>query len=185
MKRSQDILKRVVTKLGDSQSICLTAADLISAQDWRTSPASGRWSAAEVVAHLCQVERGILAYADRVIRKTPLPVPFFRRWHLPLTLVERRLLRRRSPEAVQPSRQLLCGKETMLAVTRHVRERTLAFLEETHHRDLEMFVWRHPFLGNLDFYDWFTFIAAHQSRHTLQLLEIAQNLPKGVASSRK
>jgi len=47
----------------------------------------------------------------------------------------------------------LADKETMMAELRSVRERTLAFLEETHQRKLEAYFWRHPFLGYLNFYD--------------------------------
>jgi len=79
----------------------------------------------------------------------------------------------------------LGGKEKMITELRGVRERTLAFLEETHGRDLSRYIWQHPFLGYLNFYEWFRFIAARQKRHSKQMWEMAQNLPKGVASSRK
>jgi hypothetical protein len=71
----------------------------------------------------------------------------------------------------------------MLAEIRGVRERTLEFLEETHGRNLSVYYWRHPFLGNLNFYDWFAFLASHQIRHTVQLVEISKNLPNRVVSS--
>jgi uncharacterized damage-inducible protein DinB len=172
-----------VRKLAASQSKFLRAADSISAAHWQQPPSTGGWSAAELVAHLCQVERGVLAYADRVIKKTPLPVPFYRRLHFPLALVKLRLIRRKAPSAPDPA--ALAGKETMIAELRSVRERTLAFLEETHQRDLAGYFWRHPFLGPLNFYGWFSFLAAHQVRHTGQMQEIAKNLPKDVASSQK
>jgi hypothetical protein len=59
----------------------------------------------------------------------------------------------------------LGGKEKMITELRGVRERTLAFLEETHGRDLSRYIWQHPFLGYLNFYEWFRFIAARQKRH--------------------
>ena len=105
------------------------------------------------------------------------------RLHLPLALVESRIVKRKSPASVEPG--ALDGKETMLAELRGVRERTLAFLEETHDRDLSAYSWPHPFLGSLNFYGWFTFVAAHQIRHTKQLVEISKNIPKRVASSQK
>jgi uncharacterized damage-inducible protein DinB len=176
-------LQPTLQKLSASQEGFLRAADGISATQWQREPVSGGWSAAELVGHLCQVERGVLSYADRVIRKAPLSVSFFKRWHLPIAVVESRIVKRQAPGAVQPAE--VAGKETMLADLRSVRERTLAFLEETHQRDLACYYWRHPFLGNLNFYQWFTFVAAHQARHTKQMLEIAKNLPKGVASAQK
>ena len=56
-------------------------------------------------------------------------------------------------------------------------------LDETQGRDLSVYYWPHPFLGKLNFYNWFTFIAVHQIRHTKQMVEIAKNLPKRVVPS--
>jgi len=174
-------LQPIVEKLADSQQGFLRAADSIAAVNWLLPPKLACWSAAEVVAHLCLVERGVLAYSDRVIRKTPRPVSFVGKLHLPMALVEARVVRRKAPDGMMPV--ALSGKETMLAELRGVRERTLAFLEETRERDLSAYRWQHPFLGRLNFYDWFTFVAAHQVRHTKQMWEIAKNLPKDVANS--
>jgi uncharacterized damage-inducible protein DinB len=176
-------LESTVRKLAGTQRDFLRAADAVSAAHWQQPPRTGGWSAAELVAHLCQVERGILAYAGRVIRKTALPVPFYRRWHFPMAFVESRLVRRQAPAA--PQQDALAGKDAMLAELSAVRERTLAFLEETRQRDLAAYFWRHPFLGQLSFYDWFRFVAAHQVRHTGQMQDIAKNLPKDVANSQK
>ena len=173
-------LQTTVEKLSVAQRGFLRAADAVPAPDWNTRPGALSWSAAQLVAHLCQVERGILGYADRVLQKTPLPVSLFKRFHLPIALVESRLIKRKSPLALEPGAELLGSKETMLAELRSVRERTLSFLEETHGRDCSAYCWRHTFLGTLNFYDWFTFVAAHQIRHTKQMIEIWKNLPKHV-----
>ena len=172
----------IVENLTRAQAKFLGAADAIAAEQWLVQPQPGRWSAGELVAHLCNVERGVLGYAGRTIRKTPLPVPWYKRLHLPLTLVRLRIIKRKVPAIVTPSTSL-AGKETMLAELRGVRERTLGFLKETLHRDLSRYGWKHPFLGRLSFYAWFAFIADHQVRHSRQMWEIAQNLPKDVASS--
>jgi hypothetical protein len=176
-------LRATIEKLGLAQAHFLAAADSIDASNWNVRSSPAAWSAAQLVAHLCQVERGVVGYADRVIRKTPLPVPFLKRLHLPMAFVESRWIKRRSPIQLEP--ELLDNKETMLAELRGVRERTLAFLEETHGRDLSRYRWPHPFLGRLNFYRWFTFVAAHQIRHTKQLVEVSQNIPNRVVSSQK
>jgi hypothetical protein len=170
-----------VEKLRRAQQRMLTIADTIDPALWTTPPAPDCWSAGHVFSHLCQVERNTLGYADRVIRKTARPVSFFQQFHLPIALVESRVVKRKAPAIVAPLE--LDSKETMIAELRGVRERTLAFLEETHGRHLSAYRWPHPFLGSLNFYQWFTFVGAHQIRHTKQLVEIAGNLPKRVASS--
>lgn len=174
-------LHSALEKLNRAQAGLLSAADAVAASNWNTLPDANSWSAAYLVAHLCQVERGVLTYADRVIRKAPLHVSHFKRLHFPLALVESRWIRRKTPMPID--QQLLANKESMLAELRGVRERTLAFLDETRQRDLSVYCWPHPFLGRLNFYNWFTFVAAHQIRHTKQMVEIAQNLPKAVVES--
>jgi hypothetical protein len=175
-------LQPIVEQLARAQAELLRAADAIALPHWLERPRAGCWAAGEVVRHLCDVERGVRGYAAMLIRKTPLRVPFYKRLHFPLALVESRAIKRKVPAMVTPSTEL-SDKETMLAQLRSVRERTLAFLEETQHRDLSAYGWRHPFLGRLNFYGWFAFIATHEIRHSKQMWEIGQNLRKGVASS--
>ena len=169
-------LKFTVAKLVRAQQGLLSSAHAVESVLWNTAPGVGSWSAARIVAHLCQVEHNVLTNADRLTRKSPLPVSFFKRFHLPIALVESRMIKRKSPLALDP--KLLANKETMLAELRSVRERTLAFLDETHGRDLRAYCWAHPFLGSMNLYEWFTFVAAHQTRHTKQMVELSENLPK-------
>jgi len=178
---SKPSLARITDKLARAQQAFLGAADAIPPDLWRTRPPEGGWSPAEITAHLCQVERTILGTADRILRHPPRPTPLLKRLHLPLKLVESRLLRRKSPIPLDP--ELLAEKETMLAVLRGVRERTFAFLEETSTRNLSGYFWPHPFLGMLNAYAWFEMIAAHQLRHTRQMLQLFHNLPKHVVTS--
>lgn len=177
-------LQPIFEKLAHAQTEFLRTADAIATPLWLVQAKPGCWSAADLVAHLCDVERGVRGYADRIIRKTPLSVPLYKRFHFPLVLVESRVIKRKVPAIVTPQSQL-GDKEIMLARLRGVRERTLAFLQETQHRDLSAYGWRHPFLGRLSFYSWFAFIAAHEIRHSKQMWEIGQNLRKDVASSQK
>jgi hypothetical protein len=124
------------------------------------------------------VERGVLEKADRVSQKSPKRVSMLRRIHLPMALVAVRVIRRKSPIPVDP--EMLRDKEIMLAELRTVRERSLAFLEETRGRDLGEYCWKHPALGTLNTYEWMQFIAAHEVRHTKQMREIAADLPKPI-----
>ena len=96
---------------------------------------------------------------------------FFQRLHLPIALVEARLVKHKSSPTDRP--RIAREKETMLAELREVRERTLAFLDETKGRNLAQYRWRHPFLGSFDMYEWFEMVAAHQLRHEKQMRKIA------------
>lgn len=133
------------------------------------------------MAHLIVVERTIVGGADRITQKIPEAVPFLKRWHVPLWVVESRVIKRKSPLPLDPA--LVKNKEEMLGELRAARERTLAFLQETDKRDLRKYRWPHPFLGMLNAYEWFEMIASHQTRHTKQMVEICRCLPKLVGIS--
>ena len=169
-------LDAIREKLREAQTGFCRVADGIGAEKWAQQPGREEWSAAELVAHLVVVERGVIGKADSVTRKTPLAIPFSQRVHLPVWLVEARVIRRKSP--LPQDESLLGPKETMLGTLRGARERTLAFLDETEKRDLSVYRWRHPFLGMLSAYDWMEMIAAHQNRHRKQMQEIVEKLSR-------
>ena len=88
---------------------------------------------------------------------------FLKRFHVPMKIVETRVIRRKAPIPIEP---LLVGeKEEMLAELQRVRERTLAFIEETTERDLSKYRMSHAFLGTLNAYEWLQFIASHEIRY--------------------
>jgi len=176
-------LEPILDKLTTAQTFFFRAADAVIPEQWNRKPSREEWSAAELVAHLSSVERNIVSTADRVTQKSPRPVSLFMRIHLPVRLVESRVIRRKSPIAFDEA--LLADKEDMLADLRGARERSLAFLAETESRDLHAYRWKHPFLGMLNVYEWFEMIAAHQVRHTKQMKEISARLPKAVGISQK
>jgi hypothetical protein len=129
------------------------------------------------------VERAILTGTDRLLQKPPKRRPFFKRLHIPMAVVEARLIPLKTPIPLDPA--LVGQKEEMLAQLREVRGRTLAFVEETRGRDLTKFHMPHPFLGTLNTYEWFQLIASHEVRHTKQMKEICAALQKSVASLQK
>jgi len=169
-------LQPIREKLARAQSVFFRAADTIPTQKWGDCPGASEWSAAQLVAHLVVVERGVVTRVDQLTQQSPIPIPFPKRMHLPLWLVEARVIRRKSPVALDES--LLAEKEAMLAGLRRARERTLAFIAETERRDLSDYCWRHPFLGMLNVYEWMEMIAAHQLRHTKQIREIEAKLSR-------
>jgi len=173
----------IIENLARAQSELLRAADAVPADQWKTRPAEGRWSAGEMIGHLITIEGAIISRTDKVLGKPPKEVPFFKRFHVPMAVVESRLIRRKTLIPLDPG--IVHEKEEMLAELRQVRERTLAFVEETMERDLSKYRMPHPFLGSLNAYEWFQMIASHEIRHTKQMREIAGTLPKSVTSLEK
>jgi hypothetical protein len=175
-------LQATLGKLESAQSEFFRAADTVPPEQWNKQPKTDEWSASEVVAHLVMVERAVVGGADRIMQKTPKQISILNRLHLPIWLVESRLVRRKTP--IPLDHGLMGTKEEMLGELRAARERTLAFLEETKDRDLSVYCWRHVFLGMLNVYEWIEMVAAHQIRHTKQMKEIVLRLPKAVGNSR-
>jgi len=170
----------IIENLARAQGDLLREADAVPAERWKTRPAEGQWSAGELICHLSAVENAILSRTDKLLQKPPKPAPFYKRLHVPMILVEARVIRRKAPTPVEP--RMVGEKEEMLAELRQVRERTLAFIEETMERDLSKYCMAHAFLGTLNGYEWLQFIASHEIRHTKQMREIAMSLPKTVTS---
>jgi DinB superfamily len=176
-------LKPILEKLERAQTELMQAADAVPPHQWKTRPGEDRWSASEVVCHLISVERAVISRTDRIIQHAPEPVPLLKRFHLPMALVESRVIKRKTPIPLDAA--IVREKEEMLAELRNVRERTLAFIEETKARDLTAYRIRHPFLGSLNTYGWFQMLASHEIRHTKQMREIGSDLQNVVARLQK
>ena len=176
-------IPKIIENLARAQRELLCAADAIPAEQWKTRPVEGRWSAGELIVHLSAVERFILGRTDKLLQNPPKSVPFYKRIHLPMKIVEARVIRRKAPAVVEP--QTAGEKEETLAELCGVRERTLAFIDEKRGCNLGKYNFRHPFLGNLNAYECLQFIASHEISHIKQLREIAATLRKSVTSLQK
>ncbi len=177
-------LQSITERLTRAERQFLAAADAIPADQWKASPGTGRWSAGELVCHLIQVERTIILNLGKVLQRPPKPRPFSKRFHLPMAIVESRLISRKTPIPLDPT--LVGEKDKMLAQLREARQQTRAFLEqETRGKDLRKYHMPHPFLGTMNAYEWFQLIASHQVRHAKQMKEIALALPKTVTTLQK
>jgi len=132
--------------------------------------AEGRWSTGEMIGHLSAVERTILRFTPTSFCKNPRNrPPFSSGFMFPMMMVEARVIRLKTPKSLDV--QTIREKKEMLAELRGVRERTLAFIEETRGRDLSKYSMAHPFLGTLNAYESLQFIASHEIRHTKQMRE--------------
>lgn len=176
-------LEPILAKLDRAQHNLLRAADAIPADHWKTCPRQGAWSAAELIAHIITIERTVVAAAQRILKKQPKHIPVWKRFRLPFALAERRFVRMKTP--IPTDSQLVREKDAMLSELKGTRERTLALIEETKDRDLSAYRWRHPFLGSLNAYEWFSLLGSHQIRHEKQLREIAAGLPKPISGLQK
>lgn len=138
-------------------------------------PAPERWSAAEVLEHLARVEgliagllREPLAEAAR-LGEDPETDPVLPR--LPVV----KFLDRRRPiaatESGMPTGELDLPAAWEALEAQHTTLRRAA--EAANGCALGEVKRPHPFLGELDLYQWFIFVGSHELRHAAQLREIA------------
>ena len=165
-------LKPLLDKLHRTRENFEAAAGRVPELNWRTPPRDGAWSAAEVVAHVTMVETLMTGAAAEITQEPHLPVPLWKRFHIPVSLVPWRGVRIVSP--IPMDTLLLDDRETMLSRLLEQRHRTLSVLQSGAQNSLRKYRVQHPVLGSLHYYDWFRTLAAHDARHTKQLHEIAK-----------
>src|ERR1700694_179038 len=117
-------LKPLLDKLHRTRENFEAAARRVPELNWRTPPRDGAWSAAEVVAHVTMVETLMTGAAAKITRKPHLPVPLWKRIHVPVTLVTWRGVRIESP--IPLDTLLLDDREVMLSRLAEQRRRTLS-----------------------------------------------------------
>jgi hypothetical protein len=166
-------LRPILEHLARSRARLLEVAAGIPEERWEQSQRQGGWSCAEVFTHLTQVESTISSTARKIVEKPPRQLPWYKRLHVPVRVVEYRLLKRRTPIPLDPA--LLAPKAESVARLEACRRDTLQFVEETRGRELGDYFALHPFLGYLNVYEWLRCIASHEVRHTKQLQEIVES----------
>ncbi|MGH9790415.1 MAG: DinB family protein [Candidatus Acidiferrales bacterium] len=162
------------THLQRCRAELLAAADAVPASQWQHSPAPGRWSAAEILAHVTMVEHAITEGARKVLAAEPRRYSLWRRLHPPLAIVLWRGIRRETPIPLDCS--LVAEKAAMQQRLSDARSRTLALLQENAGRNLRRWCWPHPFLGPLNYYEWFRLLGYHDLRHAKQMREVTRTL---------
>ena len=118
------------------------------------------------------VETLMTGAAAKITKKPPVPVPLWKRIHIPVALVSWRGVRIESP--IPMDTLLLDDREVMLARLVEQRRRSVSVLQSGEASNFRKYRVQHPFLGSLHYYDWFRTLAAHDQRHTKQLQDLVK-----------
>ena len=138
--------------------------------------AKGRWSAAEVVAHLTMVETAVWTGAREELSHKAGRHSLLQKMHIPVALTAWPGIKRKTPIPVDSA--MVKAQPEALEGYSSVRNRTLKFIAEQSTRNLAPFRRKHPFLGSLNLYDWMRMLAYHEIRHTKQIREIGKSFEK-------
>lgn len=137
-------------------------------------PAPDRWSVAEVLEHLGIVESRTVAALAPLIGEAPAAGGAAAATPLDRTLLRDRTQRVTAPEMIRPTGTVTA--EAAWAALERSRAGLLALLDTCEGRDLTAVGRVHPRLGQIDGYQWIASVGGHEERHTLQILEIADQL---------
>ena len=173
----------VVNRLDRTRDRLRQAVESVPSELRTRRPAEGRWSVNDVLEHLSIVERNFTTRSSDAIAAAKAAglgqEEASERVPLPETLeavVADREKKRTAPDAVHPRSNF--DSATAWQAVEQSRERLLNALKEADGLALSRVSTTHPFFGALTIYQMAELIAAHEARHTAQIVEVAQSLAR-------
>lgn len=144
------------------------------------SPASDRWSVAQLCEHLSIVEGNVVTLLDKLLDKAEksgageaTPGSF-----APVSIeefVERsRVVKYEAPERIRPTGVLSVADA--LARLSESRAALHALRPRIERADGPAIRFPHPTWGSLDLYQWLLFVGAHEDRHLAQIEALKQTM---------
>jgi hypothetical protein len=166
--------KLVLDHLAASRERLLQAVAGLSAEQRTFQPAEDRWSVAGCVEHIILVEGFVLHTIQTTLQAPPEPAEkqaeVRRKDTIVIERVPARIRRVMGPPAVHPTNRWPHFEE-LLDQFEATRERSVNFAAGTD-ADLRSHFFPHPFMGDLDCYQWLLFVGLHCERHVRQLEEV-------------
>jgi len=166
-------MKRVLKRLDTVHQKLSTTIAAIDPNLFPQRPAENEWSVAEVIQHLCLVEKRMLSGLELALHAPPARVRLLKKL-IPSRIVSVRFPRVKAPKAVEPLNPL--PKEESLSSYNDVRARLKEFCIEHGRRQLSQTSLRHPFFGDIDGVTAVSMVAFHEQRHYKQIREILKKL---------
>jgi len=163
----------VLHHLAASRERVLQAVAGLSAEQRSYRTAEDRWSVADCVEHVTVVEHFVLQSIQQALAGTPDDAKkesVLGKDQAVLELVPSRGRRVKGPTEVMPTQRWPVF-EDLLGHFEATRARSANFATETQ-ADLRSHFFPHPFLGDLDCYQWLLFVGTHCERHVRQLEEV-------------
>jgi uncharacterized damage-inducible protein DinB len=172
--------EEVIKYLDAERSKLREAVELVPLALRDQSPGTDRWSVAQVLQHLAIIEkrigRGMIKWiADaRAGGLGPEIETSSILNSLPLQLIADRSQPRNAPEEVRPRGDIDAASAwTALEQTRAALRTAILAGDGL---ALSAVVQPHPVLGPINLYQWALFVGSHETRHTGQVIEIAEQL---------
>lgn len=176
-------VEEVINYLDTERNALRDAVERVPPELRSQQPGADRWSVAQVLQHLLIIEKRIGvgmtkwvndAGAGGIGTETETSSVMN---SLPLQLITDRSQRRNAPEEVRPSGDI--DAESAWAALEKSRATLRAAFLAGDGLALSKVIQPHPVLGPINLYQWMLFVGSHETRHTAQIIEIADQLSAG------
>lgn len=158
MEAVREEIYRAVTGKSDADLLC--------------PPASGGWSAAEVLDHLRAAEGSLVRALKKFEKGEPTRVPKIAWWYrLPISPFFWRI-RFTAPKLVRPRPRADVNPGDVLEALRTSRRELLALADRMGEERFAAMIFPHFLLGRFSGVTWFRFLARHEARHLGQLRRV-------------
>lgn len=167
-------MEKAIAELDAVHRKLLDAVEPLSDERFARRPSPDQWSIAEILHHLCLVERAVINELEGSLAKPPVRVGLLQKVMPVGLLVGRRMVRVKAPKRVEPLNPP--SKEETIANYESVR-RSLKEFSATHGQQrLRQLGLKHPFLGTFDGVGAISFVGHHEMRHFRQIKETLKKL---------
>ena len=142
-------------------------------EQWKFKPVAGGWSIAEIAEHLAVTEEAVTTDIEKILQAPATPEKKSEtvgKDEMIMKALPDRSRRVQSPEAVTPTGRW-STRDAVVTEFKRRRDHMIEFIEKTP-GDLRSHMTPHPFLKQLDCYQWTLFLAAHTDRHVQQMREV-------------
>ncbi len=169
--------ERAMSELHATRKMFLDSIAGLSKAQWEFKPDEKTWSVAQCAEHIAISEDTLFELVTKRVMGSPA-APEKRaevagKDEKIMTGFVDRSTKFQAPEVLRPTRRW-ATQEELVQHFKESRDRTIRYIETTDDALRDHFT-PHPVAGLMDGYQWLLAIAAHSSRHTLQILEVKQN----------
>ncbi|HEX8144836.1 MAG TPA: DinB family protein [Pyrinomonadaceae bacterium] len=167
-------MKKEIAKLDANHQKLIATIEPLTDEHFTRRPSADEWSIAEIVHHLCLVERRVLGELEGALDKAPVRVGLLQKLMPVGLLVGRRIVRVKAPKGVEPLDPP--SKAETIANYQEVRRSLKEFSARHGQERLRQLGLKHPFLGTFDGVGAIAFVGHHEMRHFRQIKEIIKKL---------
>jgi DinB family protein len=168
-------MNRALRRLDSIHSQLLSTIVSMDDSLFSRSPSKDEWSVAEIVHHLCLVERRVIKELEKELANPPRKLSALKKL-VPTSIVASRIVRVKAPKAMNPVDPP--AKNEIIENYNAARNKLKELCATHGERRLKQVIFKHPFLGDIDGRATISFVGYHEVRHFKQIREVLKKLSK-------